>query len=300
AEKDADKQAAYDTLYTVLVTMTRALAPFLPFLTEHIHRALVDGESVHLANWPDASALVDDKALVERMDLARTVASAALSTRTANNMRTRLPLRSLTIAHPGFEKLALLKDVIADEVNVKEVVLAADPSAFGEVVLAVDPKIGKRLGKNLKDVLNAARAGQWEDLGGGRYAVAGQTIEPGEYELRFKANEGLDAVAFDGAAGVVVLDTHVDEALEREGVARDFIRLVQTARKEAGFNIADRIHIEVKIANGLGGALVDHAETIRAETLAETLRPTNDRPEGFVSETSLLDEPIEIGVRVAR
>ncbi|WP_336802424.1 isoleucine--tRNA ligase [Kaistia sp. MMO-174] len=300
AEKDADKQAAYDTLYTVLVTMTRALAPFLPFLTEHIHRALVDGESVHLANWPDASALVDDKALVERMDLARTVASAALSIRTVKNLRTRLPLRSLTIAHPGFEKLALLKDVIADEVNVKEVVLAADPSAFGEVVLAVDPKIGKRLGKNLKDVLNAARAGQWEDLGGGRYAVAGQTIEPGEYELRFKANEGLDAVAFDGAAGVVVLDTHVDEALEREGVARDFIRLVQTARKEAGFNIADRIHIEVKIANGLGGALVDHAETIRAETLAETLRPTNDRPEGFVSETSLLDEPIEIGVRVAR
>jgi isoleucyl-tRNA synthetase len=300
AEKDADKQAAYDTLYTVLVTMTRALAPFLPFLTEHIHRALVDGESVHLADWPDASALVSDAALVERMDLARTVASAALSIRTVKNLRTRLPLRTLTVAHPGFGKLALLKDVIADEVNVKEVALAADPAAYGAVVLAVDPKIGKRLGKNLKDVLNAARAGEWEDLGGGRYAVAGQTIEPGEYELRFKANEGLDAVAFDGAAGVVVLDTEVDEALEREGVARDFIRLVQTARKEAGFNIADRIHIEVKIANGLGGALVDHAETIRAETLAETLRPTDDRPEGFVSETSLLDEPIEIGVRVAR
>ncbi|MCX5579976.1 isoleucine--tRNA ligase [Kaistia terrae] len=299
-DKDADKQAAYDTLYTVLVTMTRALAPFLPFLTEHIHRALVNGESVHLADWPDASALVDDKALVERMDLARTVASAAASIRTVKNLRTRLPLRTLTIAHPGFEKLALLKDVIADEVNVKEVVLAVDPSAFGQVVLAVDPKIGKRLGKGLKDVLNAARAGEWEDLGGGRYAVAGQTIEPGEYELRFKANEGLDAVAFDGAVGVVVLDTHVDEALEREGVARDFIRLVQVARKDAGLNVSDRIHIEVKIANGLGEVLVDHAETIRAETLAETLRPTDDQPEGFVSETSLLDEPIAIGVRVAR
>ncbi|BCP55088.1 isoleucine--tRNA ligase [Kaistia sp. 32K] len=300
SEKDADKQAAYDTLYTVLVTMTRALAPFLPFLTEHIHRALVDGESVHLANWPDASALVDDKALVERMDLARTVASAAASIRTVKNLRTRLPLRSLTVAHRGFEKLALLKDVIADEVNVKEVVLAVDPSAFGQVVLAVDPKIGKRLGKGLKDVLNAARAGEWEDLGDGRYAVAGQTIEPGEYELRFKANEGLDAVAFDGAAGVVVLDTHVDEALEREGVARDFIRLVQTARKEAGLNISDRIHIEVKIANGAAAAILAHEDQVRAETLAETLRPTDGQPEGFVSETSLLDEPIAIGVRVAR
>ncbi|MBZ9939094.1 isoleucine--tRNA ligase [Mesorhizobium sp. BR1-1-16] len=299
-EKDADKQAAYDTLYTVLVTMTRALAPFLPFLTEHIHRALVNGESVHLADWPDAQALVADAALVERMDLARTVASAAASIRTVKNLRTRLPLRSLTVAHPGFEKLALLKDVIADEVNVKEVVLSADPSAFGAIVLAVDPKIGKRLGKALKDVLAAARAGQWTALGEGRYAVAGETIEPGEYELRFKANDGLDAVSFDGAAGVVVLDTHVDEALEREGIARDFIRLVQVARKDAGLNIADRIHIEVKFANGAGDAVFAHEATVKAETLAETMRPTDGTPEGFVSETKLLDEPVSIGVRVAR
>lgn len=204
------------------------------------------------------------------------------------------------MAHPGHDKLALLKDVIADEVNVKEVVLAEDPSAFGQVVLAVDPKIGKRLGKGLKDVLAAARAGQWKALGEGRYAVAGETIEPGEYELRFKANEGLDAVPFDGAAGVVVLDTEVDAALEREGIARDFIRLVQVARKDAGLNVSDRIHIEVKFADGAGDAVLAHEATVRAETLAETLRPTNDVPEGFVSETKLLDEPVSIGVRVAR
>jgi len=300
AEQDADKQAAYDTLYTVLVTMCRALAPLLPYLTEHIHRALVDGESVHLADWPDAAALTYDPALVERMDLARTVASAALSIRTVKNLRTRLPLRTLTIAHPGFEKLALLKDVIADEVNVKEVVLDVDPSAYGQVVLAVDPKIGKRLGKALKDVLAAARSGAWEAVGDGRYKVAGEIIEPGEYELRFKANEGLDAVAFDGAAGVVVLDTHVDEALEREGIARDFIRLVQVARKDAGLNVADRIHIEVKFANGGVRAIFDHEATVKAETLAETLRPTDDLPAGFVSETTLMDEPVSIGVRIAR
>ena len=130
--------------------------------------------------------------------------------------------------------------------------------------------------------------------------VGGVVLEKGEYFLKFQANDGVDAAPFDGSAGVVVLDTHVDEALEREGLARDFIRLVQVARKDAGLNVSDRIHIEVKIANGLGEVLVDHAETIRAETLAETLRPTDDQPEGFVSETSLLDEPIAIGVRVAR
>ena len=99
-EKDADKTAAYDTLYTVLVTLMRAMAPFLPYLTDHIHRALCDGESVHLQDWPDAAAFAVDAALVERMDLARAVCSAAASVRTAKNLRNRLPLRRLTIAHP--------------------------------------------------------------------------------------------------------------------------------------------------------------------------------------------------------
>src|SRR5690606_20147246 len=95
-----DKRAAYDTLYTALVTMTRVMAPFLPYLTEHIHRALCDGESVHLQDWPDADAFAVDAALVERMDLARAACSAAAAIRTAKNLRNRLPLRRLTIAHP--------------------------------------------------------------------------------------------------------------------------------------------------------------------------------------------------------
>src|SRR5262249_24337298 len=130
-EKDADKQAAYDTLYTVLVTLTRTMAPFLPFVTEHIHRALVDGESVHLQDWPDASKFTVDQALVERMDLARAVASAAASIRTAKNLRNRLPLRRLTVAHAKHALLDPLRDVIVEEANVKEIVFADDPSKFG-------------------------------------------------------------------------------------------------------------------------------------------------------------------------
>src|SRR5262249_18488619 len=87
AAKDSDKRAAYDTLYTVLVTLCRTMAPFLPYLTDHIHRALVNGESVHLQDWPNVSSLSVDKALVERMDLARAVCSAAASIRTAKNLR---------------------------------------------------------------------------------------------------------------------------------------------------------------------------------------------------------------------
>ncbi|MCX5496885.1 isoleucine--tRNA ligase [Kaistia dalseonensis] len=301
-EKDVDKQAAYDTLYTVLVTMTRALAPFLPYLAEHIHRALVDGESVHLADWPDASAFDYDAALVERMDLARAVASAAASIRTVKNLRTRQPLTTLTVAHPtDVDQLIKVQDLLKDEANVKNVVFSTTPSDYGHPILTPNlPVVGKRLGAALRNVIAAAKAGEWKLGADEAVEVGGVVLAKGEYFLKFQANDGVDAAPFDGSAGVVVLDTHVDEALEREGIARDFIRLVQVARKEAGFQIADRIHIEVRIANGLGDVLVDHAETIRAETLAETLRPTDDQPEGFVSETSLLEQPIEIGVRVAR
>src|SRR5262249_48980450 len=168
AEKDADKRAAYDTLYTVLVTLCRTMAPFLPFITEHIHRALVNGESVHLQDWPDRALFALDQALVERMDLAREVCSAAASIRTARHLRNRLPLRRLTVAHPRHALLGPLRDVIAEEANVKEIVFAADPTQFGAEVLVVNPRlVGKRLGPAMKDVLAAAKAGLWKHAEGG-------------------------------------------------------------------------------------------------------------------------------------
>jgi len=295
--QDADKRAAYDTLYTALVTMTRVMAPFLPYLTETIHRALVDGESVHLQDWPDASAFAVDAALVERMDLARAACSAAASIRTAKNLRNRLPLRTLTVAHAKHAMLDPLRDVIAEEANVKDVVFADNPAAFGAEVLSVNPRIlGKRLGGAMKDVLAAAKAGAWSRVGGDAIEVAGQVIRADEYELRFKATEGLDAVSFDGSAGVVVLDTHVDAALEREGLARDFIRLVQVARKDAGFNVADRIRIEVRAGSAANDAIAAHLDTVKHETLAVDLDRTEATPVGFVAEGKLGDETIAIGV----
>jgi isoleucyl-tRNA synthetase len=299
AEKDADKRAAYDTLYTVLVTLCRTVAPFLPYLSEHIHRALCDGESVHLADWPDASAFAVDAALVERMDLARAVCSAAASIRTAKNLRNRLPLRRLTVAHPRHAMLEPLRDVIAEEANVKEVVFADDPTKFGAEVIAVNARIvGKRLPAAMKDILAASKSGRWKRLDNGAIDVAGNRIEPGEYELRFKAQEGLDATSFDGSAGVVVLDTKVDAALEREGVARDFIRLVQVARKEANFNIADRIRIEVQAGEAVRAAISAHEAMVKGETLGVSL-DFADAPKGTVSEGKLGDETVKIGVQVA-
>jgi isoleucyl-tRNA synthetase len=303
SEKDEDKRAAYDTLYTVLVTLCRAMAPFLPYLTEHIHGALCEGDSVHLQDWPDASAFAVDAALVERMDLARAVASAAASIRTAKNLRNRLPLRRLTVAHPKHEMLMPLRDVIAEEANVKHLIFGPDPSGFAERTISLNPRVlGKRLGGKMKSVLAAAKSGDWSIQPEGGVQVAGEYILQGEYEFRFssRGTNPEDAVAsFDGGSGVVVLDTTVDAELEREGLARDFIRLVQVARKDAGFNVADRIHIEVRTGETVGAAIAAHLDTVKAETLAVSFDKTDDAPGGAVSEATLADEPIAIGLRVA-
>ena len=297
--KDADKQAAYDTLYTVLVTVTRTMAPFLPFLTETIHRALVKGASVHLQDWPDVSAFDVDAALVERMDLAREVCSAAASVRTVKNLRNRLPLATLTVAHKDHTKLAPLRDVIAEEANVKNVAFADDPISFGSEVLVVNPRVvGKRLGSAMQAVLADARAGAWTRLPDGAVEVAGNRVEPGEYEIRFQPKEGLAAAPFAGNAGVVVLDTNVTPELEREGLARDFIRLVQVARKDAGFSVADRIAIEVKAGPLAGAAIAAHLDEVKRETLAVSFGKS-EAPTGTVSEAKLGDEAIAIGVSVA-
>ncbi|MEM1107046.1 MAG: DUF5915 domain-containing protein, partial [Pseudomonadota bacterium] len=298
-QQSDDKQAAYDVLYTVLVTMTRTLAPLLPYVTDHIHRALCDGRSVHLEDWPDADSFVRDEAVIARMDMARDVCSAALSLRTAKNLRVRLPLRELTVAHAESEKVAPLIGVIAEEVNVKEVRLTGDPDQFGRTVLAVDPRIGKRLGKAMKDVMAASRKGEWTAGEDGQVSVGGQVIGADEYELRFEPAKGVDAAAFSGASGVVVLDTAVDEALEREGMARDFIRQVQTARKEAGLHVADRISLTVRADGAAEAALSAHREMIMGEVLAISMDVGGQAPGGFTQAAELGAQSVELGIEKA-
>lgn len=296
SEITQDKRDAYDTLYTVLVTATRALAPFLPFLSEHMHAVLCDDASVHLADWPDADALPSDPELVRRMDLAREVCSAALSIRTEKGLRVRQPLRSLTVAYADCATLAPMRDLIADEVNVKEVALVDDPGRFGKTVVAVDPKVGKRLGKALGVVRKAGLDGAWTPGEQGRVVVEGAIIEPGEFQFRFEAKGGVDALPFASGTGVVVLDTALDAALEREGVARDLIRLVQTARKDAGLDVADRIVLELRGGDGAREDVAEYEQMLAGETLASAVRWTESTPAGFVSKGALKGGEIEIGV----
>ncbi|MCZ6597907.1 MAG: isoleucine--tRNA ligase, partial [Planctomycetota bacterium] len=241
SEKDADKSDAYDTLYTVLHVLTRAVAPLLPFVTEEIYRGLTGDRSVHVADWPEADSLPDDSELVADMDRVRYVCSAALALREEKRLRVRLPLASLTIAGAGSARLEPFLDLIADEVNVKDVRVSAELEELGAFELRVNARAaGPRLGGRIKDVLRHVKEdGTWKSLDGGRIEVGGEVLEPEEYALSLRPREGLAGLAVQALPGndaVVALDVRPGPELEREGLARDVVRLVQIARKEAALH----------------------------------------------------------------
>jgi isoleucyl-tRNA synthetase len=266
--KGADKQDAFDTLYTVLTLSCRALAPLLPFVTERIYTALTGESSVHLADWPDVAMLPEEAKLVRQMDLAREVSSATLGLREARRLRVRLPLRKLTIAHPEAAILEPFKDIIAEEVNVKDVALSDDPGVHGKRELKVNPKIGAKIGAKIKEVLPAAKEGRWSELADGRVEIAGMMLDKADFEMRLITAEGVAAEPIAHGQGLVVLDTTVDPLLQAEGWARDFVRLVQNARKDAGLSVTDRIALTAKLNGPLAEAVKHHAAYVSGETLS--------------------------------
>jgi isoleucyl-tRNA synthetase len=217
----AGDRDAFDTLYTVLETLCRVLAPLAPMTAEEIWRGLTGGRSVHLTEWPDASAFPADPALVSRMDGVRDVCSATLSLRKTKGLRVRLPLRSLTVATPNAADLQPLAELVADEVNVKQVAFTDDVAAHCEQVLTVVPRaLGPRVGGAVQQVIKAVKAGEWS-LVDGQPVAAGVTLQEGEYELRLvpRTAEGGAAAAPLDAGGVVILDTEVTPELAAEGRA---------------------------------------------------------------------------------
>jgi len=262
---------ALDTLWTVLETVTRAAAPLLPMTTETIWRGLTGGSSVHLEDWPDVAGWPSDDALADTMDLTRNVCSAALSLRKARQLRVRLPLASLTVAHEAAPALRAFADIISDEVNVKRLHLEEDPASLGEFQLTVNPRVlGPRLGKQVQQVIQAVKAGQWSQ-DGDVVTAAGAELGPGEYELRLTAADPDSTAALPGSNGLIALDTTVTPELTAEGTARDVIRVIQQARKDAGLDVSDRIALTVGADGPVAEAVRTHLEFVAGETLATEL-----------------------------
>ncbi|AHI00459.1 isoleucine--tRNA ligase [Kutzneria albida] len=268
----AGEQDAVDTLHTVLEVVSRVAAPLLPLTTEVVWRGLTGERSVHLADYPAAADLPADSALVTAMDEVRRVCSAALSLRKANKLRVRLPLARLTVATAEAAALAPFADLIRDEVNVKEVELTTDLAAHGHFELTVNARAcGPRLGKDVQKVIKAVKAGEWTADENGVVSAAGIALLAGEYEQKLVATDPAATAALPGGAGLVVLDTKVTAELAAEGVARDVVRVVQQARREAGLDVSDRIALTVSAAEEVLSSVRAHQEFLAAETLAESV-----------------------------
>jgi isoleucyl-tRNA synthetase len=275
---------AFDTLYTVLETVCRVAAPLAPLTAEEIWRGLTGERSVHLTDWPSPSAVPADDALVSTMDRVREVCSAALSLRKSQNLRVRLPLASVTVAASGAPSLRDFADLLADEVNVKAVELSEDVSAYCEQVLTVVPRVlGPRVGGAVQQVIKAVKAGEWTMVDGSPVA-AGVTLAEGEYELRLVARPGSSAAPVDG--GVVLLDTTLTPELAAEGVARDVVRVVQQARREADLQVSDRISLALSASEDVLAAVRAHEAFVLGEVLAGSVAygPVPGGPEGFSGE----------------
>ncbi len=267
---------AIDTLFTVLGTLTKVMAPYLPMIAEEIWQGLApagtDAESVHLELWPDKQSLPSNPQLVDAMDRVRHAASAALSLREDNGLRVRLPLASATIAGEGADDLLPFASLLADEINVKTVEFSHDVSAYGSFRLQPNARsLGPKLGKNVQTVIKAAKAGEWTSNPDGTVAVAGQLLQPDEFSMALDPHEGIAAAPLPGNAAVVVIDTALTPELESEGLARDIVRIVQQERRNAGFDVTDRIRLGLGLANSMAAILEPHLEFIAGQVLATDL-----------------------------
>ncbi|MEN9731800.1 MAG: hypothetical protein RL488_1110 [Actinomycetota bacterium] len=266
---------AFDTLYTVLEAVCRVAAPLLPMVTEEVWKGLTGGRSVHLESWPDASLFPNDEVLVRAMDKVRSVASVSNSLRKAAGLRVRLPLNKLTVVLEGSHELGDFASIIADELNVKNVALVElsleSTKDFGVVKqLTVNSRVaGPRLGKEVQQVIQAAKSGNWSEVNG-VVTVGGFELIEGEYELALVADvtDTEDQIGILPGGGFVILDGHVTPELEAEGVARDLIRSVQQARKDADLDVSDRIKLTVTGDEALLAATRTHEELVKSETLA--------------------------------
>lgn len=267
----AGDQQAINTLHTVLHYVTHVVAPLLPLVADEVYRGLQGDGSVHLQDWPSIDALPSDPSLVAAMDLVRDVCSSSLSVRKAHSRRVRLPLATLTVATADADSLAPFIDIVRDEVNVKNVTLTNDVAAVASFDLGVVPAaLGPRLGKETQKVIGAVKKGEWTREGD-LIHVAGHTLTPGEYELKLVTSGEGASSTLGSVQGVVLLDVDVTPELEAEGMARDIVRAVQQARRDADLHVSDRIVLTLGATPDVRAKVEPHVQMVASETLATSV-----------------------------
>ncbi len=299
SENDDDKFGAYWTLYTVLTEFSKIMAPFMPFLSEEIYRNLTGGESVHLADWPTYNVKFIKPDVNKENQLIRTIVTMGHSVRDKANIKVRQPLALVQIALPAnINKKSVLdqKEVILEELNVKDLELLKDArDVITKIVMPNARVLGPKYGSKVQEMIKKAKAGEFEVDKNGDVKIGDFVLSGEEVDVGFKGKEGYDVASMDGVS--VVLDTTVSGELQKEGHARDIVRQIQDLRKEAGYNVDDRIYIFVEGEGDLKLAVKDFADYIKRETLAIELQDAGDFEWDKEKVVNLAGGTVKIAVR---
>ncbi len=307
-----DKLAAYQTLYTCLETVAMLAAPFAPFISDRIFCDLnaMSGrhtdESVHLSTFPKADETCIDRQLEERMDLAQRVSSMVLVLRRKVSIKVRQPLMKILIPvlDPSMaEHIAAVKNLIMSEVNVKEIELIEKTT--GIITKRIKPNfktLGPRYGKQMKQIaalvagFDQERIAEIEAAPESVLEIDGERIvvTPADFEITSEDMPGW-LVASEGKL-TVALDITLTDELRAEGVARELINRIQNIRKDSGFEVTDKIRVEIEQKEIVAEAIARYADYIASQTLAVEVRATAEPAGGTVVDSDIDDEPLRIAV----
>jgi len=317
SEHDQDKNSAYITLYHVLVKLARTLAPFTPFVTEAMYQNLVRTatpkahESIHHTAWPGADLSMVDDSMLDQMELARQVASLGLSARNSAGLKVRQPLSRVLVYTQGQQALDdELIEIVTDELNVKDFRFVEDAGQLVNYQILPDNKLlGPRFGAlfpKVRAALAEADADQVAEAVAADQSihleVEGQsvTLSPEEVLVQTQPAEGL-TVAADKYT-TVALDTAITPELRTEGLAREVVRRIQAMRKEADFNIEDRITTfyasgQPEEQGGLNEVFQAWGDYIKEETLSDELLPGEPPQDAYTESHTVDGQTLRLGVR---
>jgi len=287
-EMTKDKLSAYQTLYTCLETVSRLMAPISPFYADRVFLDLNaatgkdKSESVHLAKFPSADENLINKTLEERMQLAQDISSMTLALRKKENIKVRQPLTQIMVpilSENEQENIEAVKDLIMNEVNVKAINFVTDAS--GILVKRIKPdfkKLGPKCGKNMKTVAQMLTEFSQEQIAelekNGQYTldVAGASVvvEKGDVEILSEDIPGW-LVANNGQI-TIALDVTITDELKEEGIAREFVNRIQNIRKSSGFEITDKIIVEIEKKAEINVAVEHFAQYIASQVLANEVK----------------------------
>ena len=313
AEAGHDKQAAYATLYEVLVTVAKLAAPFIPFLADELYRNLVcslDSDaplSVHLAEYPNADDALIDATLENDMAFTRDIISMGHAARNRSGIKTRQPLAEITLgglSEAEKETVNRLSSFVHDELNVKEIVFTEELDTFAQVTLKPNFKVlGPKYGKGVQAIAKALATAdamqlksELEANGSLEIEASGETytLEQSEIDVQTQNREGF-FVEVD-ARKFVALSTELTHELVLEGMARELVNKIQNMRKDADFNVSDRIKLSVRTSSALvSEAFEAHREYILSETLTTEVVESASK-KAFSVEQNLNGEPATLSV----